>query len=79
MPTKGKEASSATCQGQANIGEILVKYHAKSSLGQDRPKIKPISQHLEVPWQYRSKNGEHSQYQPKKYVHKSTCKSVNLQ
>ena len=59
MPTKEKEASSATCKGQANIREILVKYQGKSSLRQYRSKIKPITQHLEMPWQYRSKNGEH--------------------
>ena len=73
-----EEASTVTCQGQAKIGEILVKYQGKSSLRQYRSKIKPIRQHLEVPWQYRSKNGEHVSID-RKNVHKSTCKSANLQ
>ena len=72
IPTKGKEASPAACQGHGNIEEILAKFQDKSNLGQHRPKIKRTSQHLEVQWQNRSKNGEHSQYRPKNYVHKNT-------
>ena len=61
-------------QLQRNIGGIP----RQIKLGAYRLKIKPISQHLEVPCQYRSKNVEHSHYQTKN-VHKSTCESPNVQ
>ena len=43
---KGKEASSDTCQGQANIRKILAGQIKHSQYRQKN--IKPISQHLEV-------------------------------
>ena len=49
------------CQGQVNVGKLLVKYQGKNKIEavSIQNKRKLIRQHLEVSWQYRSKNCEH--------------------